>query len=481
MSLNWKEIDRILEELTLEGAHIRQIFQRDYRNVYVQLFSPAKSCYVRICLEQGHVRLHESESRPPSKGRQPRFSEFLRARIKGGRIDSAFQEGSERIVHIVVLRGGELTRIYLKLWGNAANIIVCDENNTILEAAYRRPKRGECTGEIFRLPESNKEQIQKLDLLKPRPVGEGLSYNQGIAAEYRQKEDVLSKDHLLKELRRYYAMKEQSLSARLARIEKAAEDVLSADRYHKDADIILSQIRKIQRGDTTLVTEDYENPGQEITITLDPSLSPVQNAEKLHNKAKKLHARNIRLEEERVNILNGLEDIQTGLHVLNADPSLSTLKEMHGFMQEEGKVAKGTAIHNGKPGLHYSSQGFQILVGRNAKENEGLLRHFTRGNDIWLHTRDYPGAYVFIKQRSGKSIPLDVLLDAGNLALHYSKAENNGRADLYYTQVKYLRRPRKGVTGLVLPTQEKNLFVQADEKRIKRLLRADRKETHATA
>ncbi|MFW6344353.1 MAG: fibronectin-binding domain-containing protein, partial [Sediminispirochaetaceae bacterium] len=70
---------------------------------------------------------------------------------------------------------------------------------------------------------------------------------------------------------------------------------------------------------------------------------------------------------------------------------------------------------------------------------------------------------------SGKSIPLDTLLDAGNLALYYSKGKSNGRAELYYTQVKYLRRAKDGKEGLVLPTHEKNITVVLEEERLRRL------------
>ncbi|MFW5688238.1 MAG: NFACT RNA binding domain-containing protein [Spirochaetota bacterium] len=122
------------------------------------------------------------------------------------------------------------------------------------------------------------------------------------------------------------------------------------------------------------------------------------------------------------------------------------------------------------PGLQFESNGFRLLVGRNARENDELLRRHVRGNDVWLHARDFPGGYVFVKSRRGKSVPLDVLLDAGNLAVHYSRAKTNGRADLYYTQVKFLRRAKEGPKGLVLPTQEKNLHVVVDEERLARLL-----------
>jgi predicted ribosome quality control (RQC) complex YloA/Tae2 family protein len=122
------------------------------------------------------------------------------------------------------------------------------------------------------------------------------------------------------------------------------------------------------------------------------------------------------------------------------------------------------------PGIRTTSGGFQIIAGRNAKENDDLLRHYVKGNDMWLHTRDFPGGYVFIKFRRDKTIPLEVLLDAANIAVLYSKGRNNPSVDLYYTQVKYLRRAKDGKTGLVLPTQEKNLTIKPDLARIARLL-----------
>ncbi|MBQ1711129.1 MAG: DUF814 domain-containing protein, partial [Treponema sp.] len=107
--------------------------------------------------------------------------------------------------------------------------------------------------------------------------------------------------------------------------------------------------------------------------------------------------------------------------------------------------------------------------GRTANENDDLLRHTVRGQDMWMHTRDFAGGYVFIKARSGKTIPLEILLYAGNLAVYHSKARQNGQADLYYTPVKYLRRAKNGPKGLVIPTQEKNLLVRLDEEKLRRL------------
>ena len=121
------------------------------------------------------------------------------------------------------------------------------------------------------------------------------------------------------------------------------------------------------------------------------------------------------------------------------------------------------------PGLDFIVNGWYILAGRDANENDELLRHHVRGSDMWFHVRDFPGGYVFVKHRPGKTIPLDILLDAANLAVYYSKARNSGKTDLYYTQVKYLRRAKNGPKGLVIPTQEKNLCITPDKERLRRL------------
>ena len=67
------------------------------------------------------------------------------------------------------------------------------------------------------------------------------------------------------------------------------------------------------------------------------------------------------------------------------------------------------------------------------------------------------------------SLPLEILLYAGNLAVYHSKARKNGQADLYYTQVKHLRRAKNGPKGLVLPTNEKNILIKIEDARLRKL------------
>ena len=116
---------------------------------------------------------------------------------------------------------------------------------------------------------------------------------------------------------------------------------------------------------------------------------------------------------------------------------------------------------------------WRILINSSSpcKENDEILRHDARGNDLWLHVRDFSGGYVIIKSQKNKEIPFSVILDASHLALHYSKAKDEKSADLYYTYVKYLRRAKDSKTGLVIPTQEKNLFLRVEDERMEKILK----------
>ena len=122
-----------------------------------------------------------------------------------------------------------------------------------------------------------------------------------------------------------------------------------------------------------------------------------------------------------------------------------------------------------RPGLTFYYNDWILYVGRTAAENDELLRHHVRGKDMWLHVRDYSGGYVFIKNKNGKTVPLPVLIAAGNLAVFYSKARRNGQADLYYTAVKNLRRAKGAPKGTVLPSNEKNLLIKLDKEILKQL------------
>lgn len=471
LSLNWKEIDLILEELPLENSHIQKIHQPDFKTLLFDLYSPGRRFSLLISLEQNRLRLHEVTERPKNRVKLQRFAQFLRSRITGGRIIEAYQLEGERIIKLTVVRGGETSILWIRLWGGAANVIVTDEERTILDAFYRRPGRSETTGHPFD-PEGSPENYG----LKRKPnreftvreFGDNESFNLRIEGEYGHMgfEETLAAAR--EKALRLAGEKETRLEAGFKRVQSRIDEYSDYERFKEFGDIVASNIHRLSEGDAWLTAENFYRDNEEVTVELNTALSPSQNAEMYYDKYRKAKSGLEHLRKDESRLLRELKEVKNEREWIEETEELPGLEEY--IAQEQRlRTRKPPSAEKEIPGLKYRSGEFDILVGRTAKENDDLLRRHVKGNDYWLHTRDFPGGYVFIKNIPGKSIPLETLLDAGNLALFYSKGRSSGKGELYYTQVKYLRRAKHGKLGLVIPTQEKNLSVQLEEERIRRL------------
>jgi predicted ribosome quality control (RQC) complex YloA/Tae2 family protein len=359
-----------------------------------------------------------------------------------------------------VERAGEETRLYVKLWGGSANMVATDRENRILDAFYRKPKRGIASGESYPLPPVQEPPEREVR----RWTGEG-SFNAFIDESYRTEERESETEALLSRLDKWWDRERAAHHRRVEALERELDGYRQDLDYGRYGDIIMANLHTLSGGEQWLEAEDFTRDNEPISIKLDPRKAPHENAEEYYERSKKAKRGVEALEDEVARIRRELREREEEYQQLKEEPDPKRIRELT-IPEQKGAEEKGER----RPGVQAESGGFTILIGRNARENDELLRRHVRGNDWWLHSRDFPGGYVFIKAQPGKSVPLEVLLDAGNLALFYSKGRENGRGELYYTQVKHLRRAKGGKRGLVLPTQEKNLHVDLDETRVRRLL-----------
>ena len=476
MSLNWREIDLVLEETPLVNAHIQQVVQPDFRNLLFQMYQPGNPFWFLICLETGATRMHRWTG-PVGKPRtRQRFAQLLHSRIRGGKIIGVSHVNHDRIVRMDVRRGGEVTTLWIRLWGGAANMIATDEAGTILDAFYRRPKREEISGSHFEVPEQPAESgAEKRDTKKAQfesrfrtdDGAPGNSVSEQIERHYAEQGESRERNDLLVSAGRILRQRRNRLEQQLERLHVRSQEIEPPDRLRLYGDLVMANLHRLQQGDRWLETQDYTSNDSAISIELDAGLSPGANAARFYERAKKSKRRSDAIAQEIRNLETRLGEAEAALTSIDeADPA-----RLAAIVDEAEPEERQSGSEASTPGLRFLSGDFTILVGRNARENDQLLRRHVRGNDLWLHTRDYPGGYVFVRAQKGRTVPLDVLLDAGNLAVHFSKAKSNGRADLYYAQVKHLRRAGGGPLGLVLPTHEKNLDVVLDQDRLQRLLK----------
>lgn len=469
MSLNWKEIDCILEELELDGSFIQQIVQPSYDTIAFHTYKNGQSKTILVCLAAGACRIHQTWSAVPKNNKPLRFMEFLKARIKGARINSICQLGQERIIKLELSHCGQEFLLYIRLWSNAANMILTDTNHVVLDTFYRRPKKDEVSGGTFQEPnlqpkpqgESSKEwQVRSFDQL---PDWENLSFNQKVEQWYGEHAGQLSLEALLEQAEKFYNSRHSKMEAALHRLEKKRDDFLQNQQWKHYGDLILTYGHLIDGSQDYLECEDYES-GALIRIKIDPKKNAQENASSYYNTYKKTVSGLADLEHDIQKAKKELLDLEATYQQLCKEPNPLRLQQML-----RKQTTPKQQVEKKRPGLSYQVDDWTILVGRTAAENDELLRRHVKGLDMWFHTRDYAGGYVFVKNRPGKTIPLSIMLCAGNLAVYHSKARKAGKADLYYTQVKHLRRAKDGPKGLVLPSQEKNLLVQLDKEILQKL------------
>jgi len=506
MSLNCTEIDIVLSELDAQGAFIQDIVQPGYDSIALYLYKTsynrAKCLY--ICLAPNECRLHETARTIPKNKTPLRFMEFLKSRIKGARIESIGQIGCERIVRIQAVQGDVSYNLFIRLWSGAANIVVTDDSLHILDVFYRRPKRGEISGGTFILPDTSQahsqteqsaphKEFQKRDFTQGeyaecfRRSGvdpKALSFNEQLDKWYAEYGKTSSRTLLLAQAYKAYEQRVGRIQSAVLRLEEKRRTFLHADLYKRQGDLILANahLLKEQSALAQQHTEeraykesvpiecfDYES-GKPVSIRIDPKKSAAENAADFYAQYKKARSGLADLEKDILDLKQELEDVQASYEEIKAEENPLRIRQ---FLQKKEQTQK--PHEKKRPGVGFTIGEWQLFAGRSAAENDELLRRHVNGLDLWLHTRDWSGGYVFIKNRRGKTVPLDILIDAGNLAVFYSKARKAKTADVYYTQVKYLRRAKGAPKGTVLPTHEKNITITLDDERIRKM---EKMKTH---
>jgi predicted ribosome quality control (RQC) complex YloA/Tae2 family protein len=474
MSLNCNEINKVLNELSPEGAFIQDIIQPGYDTLALFTYKNAAPATILICTAHDACRINSTIRKITRNDKPLRFMEFLRSKIRGARIDSCAQIGLERVIAMKLSHGDERFIMYIRLWSSASNILLCTEDNTILDTMYRRPAKNEMTGSIFvpPVPDESKPQkewpVRTFDEIQEQykaqhPESAPLSFNQKIDIWYGEHASALSRESLLEQAERWYNITRSRRTAALENLKAKLADFQNAAQYKHQGDLILSYGYLFDGKSDHLECTDYDT-GRTISIHINPAKSAAENAADYYTNYHKAQSgadqltHDIELAEKQI---ASLDKMYTDIRNEQNPVRIEQLLRHDSTPRQQKKKAH--------PGLSYTVNGWYILVGRDANENDDLLRHYVRGPDMWMHVRDFPGGFVFIKNRPGKTVPLDILLDAANLAIYYSKARKSGKADLYYTQVKHLRRAKDGPKGLVLPTQEKNLCVELDQPRLNRL------------
>ena len=240
------------------------------------------------------------------------------------------------------------------------------------------------------------------------------------------------------------------------------------DIYKIKGDLLTSYIYTIKPGDKEVTLLNFYSEQEEyIKISLDPYKSPSENIQKYYkryNKLKKSEEWAVEQLEKNEGELAYLNSVLTNIQNVDSYDEIDAIKAE---LMETGYIKfksnkKGTKKNKNDNPLHFvTSKGFDIYVGKNNIQNDYLSLKFAHKNDIWLHTKDIPGSHVIIK--SFEDVDDDTLSEAAIIAAHYSKAKNNSKVPVDYTEIKNLRKPNGAKPGMVIYYTNKTIYVDPEK------------------
>lgn len=260
---------------------------------------------------------------------------------------------------------------------------------------------------------------------------------------------------LLQALKREIARREAAITA----IESDRVRFEDPDRLKRYGDLILANLATARIGRNNVTVVDYYDPdGAEIQIEI-PEGARLQEAAQdyfaRYQKARRALEAIVSRERE---VARNLPTLKQLLLRLEEGPTDKCVMEVR--QATEALLGRPTALQSSKQvrggqksnafGRRFrSSDGYEIVVGRNDRENDALTFRVARPNDIWLHAGDYPGSHVLVRNPNRESVPHRTITEAAELAAFYSQAKHEGKAAVHYTQKKFVSKPPRSTPGLV--------------------------------
>ncbi|BBM42053.1 fibronectin-binding A domain-containing protein [Leptotrichia wadei] len=239
------------------------------------------------------------------------------------------------------------------------------------------------------------------------------------------------------------------------------------ENYKNIGDILAANMHQIKYGMKKVTVFDFYN-NQEITINLDPLLSPNDNLNFYYNKYNKgkrtISALNLRFGDIQ-NEIKYFEEIKMFIEKENDFIGIEEIENELNLSDNRNKIKNKIKLNKTKKRelLSFDYKGFQIFVGRNNKENEEISFSKGQPNDIWMHIKDIPGSHVLIL-RNNQELPEDVLIYAANLACEYSKAKKGDKVTVDYCERKFVKKIKNSKPGNVTYTNFHSLLINVPEK-----------------
>lgn len=440
LTLRAAELDDVAREVarTLDGKAVQKVVQPDDATVLLGL----RGGWLLLSADARAGRMHLVDGKPPGTGEAaPPFCMLLRKELTGLPLVAVGAVPGERAAELVFAYEGHERALRLFLYGASAQLQLVADGRVLAAIGPGRKHAAELP------PPRERDEARRFVAEHPSAA---------IAAHYAGLADEAARAQV--EAQRRAAAKK--LERLIAALERDRDRALAAVDKRKHADLLLAHLAEVPKGAASVTLPDDFADGAPLAIALDPSRSARDNAARLYKEHKRLGRALAGIEKRLADAEAKLARLARGDFVPDVKPP------------RDAAAKRARAGERPPPYREFrSATGAAILVGRGADRNDELTFKVARGNDLWLHTRDVPGAHVIVPT-SGKPVDGETLLDAATLAAHHSNARGEAQVDVVYVARKLVRKPPKSAPGTVTHAGGKTIRVRVEPARLERLLAA---------
>lgn len=471
-------LKRIVDELdeSLPGRYFGRLVQLSSFSLAID-FRLTDGAYLFISVEPAQPRLYliKRSSREFQKAAIPlsSFAQSLRTTLGGGVLLTVAKDENERVVRFTFVVKDELgdshhQLLVAQLTGRSANLFLLDSENNIRQTWRNTHGEGQQVGQQYRAPvrmgkidPPGKSKFETGEIPTSISAAADKYYRElAVASEFDSLAGRLSLK-LRKELRKC-----EKLQANLR------QDLMAhgnPEEHKRIGELLLANVATAQREGAKVSLIDYYAEGTptiQIEVDENETLPEAANAyfsrySKARRAVEEIGARQVQLEKELAQIGERLARLEKAITARDAE-ALAEFEEP--AARPTGHSLKQKAAST-QPGMrrYKSSDGYEVLVGRTARDNDQLTFHVARPNDLWLHAGDYPGSHVIVRNSSRNDIPHRTIIEAAQLAAKFSQASKDTKVNIHYTRRKFLSKPKGSAPGLVRLSSFKTITVEPGE------------------
>jgi predicted ribosome quality control (RQC) complex YloA/Tae2 family protein len=472
------------------GAKLKRALQPEAHKLVLAFDNEAGRRHVVLSCDPESARLGLNDGAQAEDSRGS-FNEYARAHLPGSVLESVECSSHSRQVRISLRSRLADHVLILSILGSRSNIYVLNAAGNVVHSV--RPleeTRNELKpGEPWTDPPGSapSEGVDRW---------EGLSddlFLQAVEETYRALELGRKAERICRRIQQAVRKERAFLDRKATNLSEDLGEAVQAEKFRQQGELLKSVLHTVRPGDDRVVATDFST-GAVAEIPLDPRLSPAANLEAYFERYQK-QARSVQWIERQLEELKSSQaemdaverDLEGALRKVPPDiealERIEVLPGVRRLVQRYSPKSKPPSrqLQSGTkkeiparllPKRYKTRDGLEIWVGRNDEGNDYLTTRLAHGNDLFFHLEGYPGSHVVLRTEGRTDPPPESLLDACELAVHFSKMKNAGSADVHVAPIKNIKKPKGAKPGLVYVRSGRTVHLKRSPKRLQSILAA---------